>query len=283
MASPPHEFGRQSMVVLGKRHLDQADDACFGGAIEDARIYDQALSADQIAALKPEEPSDPKPWAWWTFDGKEPKDRAGRFAAARLVGGAKVEGGRLVLDGRTGALLAARRAEDFAAITGVEPSDIQAARRLREHLLADPHRPAYHFVIPEGYGMPFDPNGAIFWKGRYHLFYIFQDPRGHNWGHASSADLLHWRHHPTGLVSGMFSGNCFINKDGRPTMCYHQVGQGNHSWSVSPAPTLIEGEKTGRRSPSPCRPTSAPRCVGQDPSDHLTANATAGPSRHLNQ
>jgi beta-fructofuranosidase len=25
----------------------------------------------------------------------------------------------------------------------------------------------------------------------------------------------------------MFSGNCFINKDGRPTMCYHQVGQGN--------------------------------------------------------
>ncbi len=25
----------------------------------------------------------------------------------------------------------------------------------------------------------------------------------------------------------MFSGNCFVNKDGRPTMCYHQVGQGN--------------------------------------------------------
>lgn len=75
--------------------------------------------------------------------------------------------------------------------------------------------------------MPFDPNGAIFWKGRYHLFYIFQDHRGHNWGHVSSTDLFHWRHHPTGLVSGMFSGNCFLNKEGRPTMCYHQVGQGN--------------------------------------------------------
>ena len=75
--------------------------------------------------------------------------------------------------------------------------------------------------------MPFDPNGAIFWKGRYHLFYIFQDRRGHNWGHVSSTDLFHWRHHPTGLVAGMFSGNCFLNKDGRPTMCYHQVGQGN--------------------------------------------------------
>ncbi|MHB1307363.1 MAG: glycoside hydrolase family 32 protein [Limisphaerales bacterium] len=75
--------------------------------------------------------------------------------------------------------------------------------------------------------MPFDPNGAIFWKGRYHLFYIFQDERGHNWGHVSSTDLFHWRHHPTGLVSGMFSGNCFINREGRPTMCYHQVDQGN--------------------------------------------------------
>ena len=102
-----------------------------------------------------------------------------------------------------------------------------AARALRERLLADPHRPGYHFVIPEGTGMPFDPNGAIFWNGRYHLFYIFQDERGHNWGHVSSTDLCHWRHHPTKLVSGMFSGNCFVNKDGVPTMCYHQVGQGN--------------------------------------------------------
>ncbi len=102
-----------------------------------------------------------------------------------------------------------------------------AARALRERLLSDPHRPGYHFVIPEGTGMPFDPNGAIFWNGRYHMFYIFQDARGHNWGHVSSTDLCHWRHHPTKLVSGMFSGNCFVNKDGVPTMCYHQVGQGN--------------------------------------------------------
>lgn len=101
------------------------------------------------------------------------------------------------------------------------------AREVREKLLKDPHRPGYHFVIPEGTAMPFDPNGAIFWKGRYHLFYIFQDDRGHNWGHVSSTDLFHWRHHPTRLVTGMFSGNCFVNKEGVPTMCYHQVSQGN--------------------------------------------------------
>jgi len=231
MASPPQEFGPQSVIVMGKRHLDQNDRACFGGAIEDARIYDLALSAEQIAALKPCEPSDPKPWAWLTFGDKRPTDRTGRFAAVKLIGGAKVKDGKLLLDGRTGVMLAARNPKTLAKTVGVTPppsmSEIQATRWLRQHLLADPHRPQYHFVIPEGYGMPFDPNGAIFWKGRYHLFYIFQDRRGHNWGHVSSTDLLHWRHHPTGLVSGMFSGNAFINQDGRPTMCYHQVGQGN--------------------------------------------------------
>ena len=105
------------------------------------------------------------------------------------------------------------------------------ARELRERILSDPARPGYHFVMPEGVAMPFDPNGAIYWKGRYHLFYIFQDTRlgerSDHWGHMSSADLFHWRHHPTGLLDGMYSGNCFLNKEGVPTICYHQHGEGN--------------------------------------------------------
>ena len=104
-------------------------------------------------------------------------------------------------------------------------------RSHREQLLTDPWRPGYHFTVPEGVAIPFDPNGAIFWQGRYHLFYIFQDTRSgiksDHWGHVSSTDLFHWRHHPTGLLEGMYSGNCFLNKDGIPTMCYHQVDQGN--------------------------------------------------------
>ena len=106
-----------------------------------------------------------------------------------------------------------------------------AGREHREQLLRDRLRPGYHFVMPEGVAIPFDPNGAIYWKGRYHLFYIFQDKRSgqksDHWGHVSSTDLFHWRHHPTGLLDGMYSGNCFINEDGVPTMCYHQVDQGN--------------------------------------------------------
>ena len=105
------------------------------------------------------------------------------------------------------------------------------ARALRERILSDPARPGYHFANPEGVAMPFDPNGAIYWRGRYHLFYIYQDSRSgqraDHWGHVSSTDLFHWRHHPTGLLDGMYSGNCFINADGVPTVCYHQKGEGN--------------------------------------------------------
>ncbi len=121
------------------------------------------------------------------------------------------------------------------SVTAISLNDIiDAQRELREILLSDPHRPTYHFVAPEGSCMPFDPNGAIYWKGRYHLQYIYQDNRGHCFGHASSRDLLHWRWHPTGLYPGdsdvdrgMFSGNCFVNKNGEATMLYHGVSAGN--------------------------------------------------------
>ena len=128
----------------------------------------------------------------------------------------------------------------------------RSARSARERILADPARPGYHFVVPEGVAMPFDPNGAIYWKGRYHLFYIFQDTRSgkrsDHWGHVSSTDLFHWRHHPTGLLEGMYSGNCFINKDGVPTICYHQVGVGN-ALAVALDDDLNEWRKLGAITP----------------------------------
>jgi beta-fructofuranosidase len=227
MASSPQEFGPQSVVVIGRRHLDQGDDAHFVGAIDDARLYNVALTAEQIASLKPNEPSDPKPLAWWDFEDGRAVDRMNLFPASTLLGEVRIAGGRLHL-GPSGAYLLASKQTAESIQTALPAIDANSsARALREKLLSDPARPSYHFVTPEGNCMPFDPNGAIYWKGRYHLFYIFQDKRGHNWGHVSSTDLFHWRHHPTGLVSGMFSGNCFINKEGRPTMCYHQVGQGN--------------------------------------------------------
>lgn len=224
-AQGSERFSGDSVVLMGLRHVDaMPDNRFFTGSIEDARIYGSPLNAEQITALKPNQPSDPKPWAWWDFEAGSVADRMQAFPTSTLLGEARIAGGRLHLDA-SGAHLIASKA---APATGLDLTEVNnTVRALREKLLSDPYRPGYHFTVPEGRCMPFDPNGAIYWKGRYHLFYIFQDKRGHNWGHVSSTDLFHWRHHPTGLVSGMFSGNCFINKDGRPTMCYHQVGQGN--------------------------------------------------------
>lgn len=221
-ANAPQEFDARSVVVMGRRHLEQGDDAQFVGSIDDARIYDQALSGEAIQGLRPNESSTPAPVAWWDFENGRSVDRLGMFPAVSVVGDARIAGGRLHL-GKGANFLALRQAPEL----GGGGDDAAISRSVRERLLTDPYRPGYHLVTPEGQCMPFDPNGAIHWKGRYHLFYIFQDKRGHNWGHVSSTDLFRWRHHPTGLISGMFSGNCFLDKEGRPTMCYHQVGQGN--------------------------------------------------------
>lgn len=143
---------------------------------------------------------------------------------------------------------------------------IKNTRDLRARFLADPYRPFYHFIVPEGLAMPFDPNGCIYWKGKYHLCYIYQDPKyphgGHCWGHASSIDLVHWRHHTPALVPtsdspevGIFSGNCFINKNGEATMLYHGVNAGNciatssdnnlDVWKKLPANPIIPNPPAG--------------------------------------
>jgi beta-fructofuranosidase len=241
MASPPRAFGPESVVMMGRRHVDAGDNACFAGLIDDARIYNVAVDAKMIASLRPNRPSEPKAWAWWTFEDGLAADRMGRFTATSLIAGARVADGKLVLDGKGATMIASRGRQlvdwlrERSAGRGAAAGErIDVARQHRLRVLADRHRPAYHFVVLEGFCMPFDPNGAIFWNGRYHLFYIYQDRGRHYWGHASSRDLLHWRHHPPALFpapgdpdKGIFSGNCFVNKKGEATILYHGVGAGN--------------------------------------------------------
>lgn len=78
-------------------------------------------------------------------------------------------------------------------------------------------RPAYHIFSSHSIAWPLDPNGAIYWKGRYHLMWI-QSP-GQGWAHASSADLIQWTMHPK-VELFHFSGNAFFNKEGRATMVF---------------------------------------------------------------
>jgi len=113
----PLAFGVSGVVVMG-RHTADPRSKYFAGEIDDSRIYDVALSVAQIAALKPNKPSDPKPWAWWTFDNAAPKDRMGQFET-KLTGAARVAGGKLLLDGKDSSLIAARVG---TAITPLKPA-----------------------------------------------------------------------------------------------------------------------------------------------------------------
>ena len=115
----------------------------------------------------------------------------------------------------------------------MEDQLIRNARSLREKYQADPHRPAFHFVPPEGVCHPADPQACLFWKERYHFFYGCQINGVGVWGHASSTDLLHWRHHPVPLriesgdpESQVYAGGSFVNKEGIPTIIYHGVNAG---------------------------------------------------------
>ena len=97
---------------------------------------------------------------------------------------------------------------------------IISTREYREKLLTDSYRPTYHFAIPDDNGHPGDPNGVFFVDGLYHVMYLYKNSKtnGFHWGHISSVDLLHWRHHPDALEvldedGGCYSGGVFIDDD----------------------------------------------------------------------
>ncbi|MHC4564866.1 MAG: LamG-like jellyroll fold domain-containing protein, partial [Planctomycetota bacterium] len=225
-----------NIAVFGLRHVG-AGGGKISGAIEDARIYAKALALDEIKSLRPNKKSTIKPYAWWDFEGDEVKDRAGRFAHSRMKSGAKLADGKLVLD------------EDSLLIAAVTKDDVKTATRASgPRAPAPPYVPetpampknvpanwlTYHLAHPgPGVGMPGDPNPAFFYKGRYHLHYIYKNNHGFAFAHVSSKDMVRWKWHPTVLVGpntghGMFSGTGFFTKEGQPAMIYHGQGSGNN-------------------------------------------------------
>lgn len=117
------------------------------------------------------------------------------------------------------------------------------------------HRPCYHF-LPLANWMN-DPNGLIQWKGVYHLFYQHNphaaDWGSMHWGHATSLDLVHWRHQPIALAptpggpdkDGVWSG-CTIDADGVPTLVYTGVHPQVQCLATSDGEDLITWRKDPR-------------------------------------
>lgn len=90
----------------------------------------------------------------------------------------------------------------------------------------------YHFHNRKGWMN--DPNGLIFYKGKYHAFfqhYPYAPRWGQmHWGHAISDDLIHWEELDIALFPDMpyeNDGGCFsgsaIEKDGRLYLFYTSV------------------------------------------------------------
>ncbi|MGC2194669.1 MAG: glycoside hydrolase family 32 protein [Terriglobales bacterium] len=138
-----------------------------------------------------------------------------------------------------------------AAATFIFRSPLFVAREnLPARLASDRTRPQYH-LLPAANWMN-DPNGPIYYKGRYHMFFQY-NPNGAfwgsmHWGHATSPDMIHWQHEPIALAptpggydrDGVFSGSAILNGD-TPTLIYTGVlppasaseitlNDGQHKW-----------------------------------------------------
>ena len=95
----PLTFPSGSSLLIGLRHTHAArQTGFFRGRVLDARVYDDALTAQQLAALKPDVEGGPRPLAWYDFADGKTGDRAGNFPKGMLFGNARVENGELVLD-----------------------------------------------------------------------------------------------------------------------------------------------------------------------------------------
>ncbi|XP_078448103.1 beta-fructofuranosidase 1-like [Wolffia australiana] len=100
-------------------------------------------------------------------------------------------------------------------------------------------RTAFHFQ-PEKNWMN-DPDGPLFYKGWYHLFYQYNPSSAVwgniSWGHAVSRDLVQWLHLPLAMVpdrwydaNGVWTGSATLLPDGRVAMLY--TGSTNASVQV---------------------------------------------------
>lgn len=107
-------------------------------------------------------------------------------------------------------------------LTGIMFSQTLYAQKASTHAQEkynELYRPQYHFTPAKNWNN--DPNGLVYYKGEYHLFYQYYPKAMEwgpmHWGHAVSTDLFHWKNLPIALypdsIGYIFSGSAVVDKN----------------------------------------------------------------------
>jgi fructan beta-fructosidase len=124
------------------------------------------------------------------------------------------------------------------------------------------YRPQVHFT-PEEHWIN-DPNGMVFYKGTYHLFFQYHPYSSvwgpMHWGHTTSTDMIHWKRQPIAIypdsLGTIFSGSAVVDKNNTTgfgkkarlstNIKNKKVGQGQVPLVAMFTQHNMDGEKAGR-------------------------------------
>jgi fructan beta-fructosidase len=110
------------------------------------------------------------------------------------------------------------------------------------------YRPQIHFS-PKAHWIN-DPNGMVYHKGVYHLFYQHHPYSSvwgpMHWGHATSSNMINWKHEPIAIypdsIGTIFSGSAVFDKNNTSGFGKN----GNAPLVAIFTQHKVEGEKAGR-------------------------------------
>ncbi|UFH53742.1 glycoside hydrolase family 32 protein [Spirosoma sp. KNUC1025] len=104
-----------------------------------------------------------------------------------------------------------------------------AGQSTQADMKSEQYRPQFHFS-PKAHWIN-DPNGMVYYKGTYHLFYQYYPEASvwgpMHWGHTTSKDMVHWQEQPIALypdsLGYIFSGSAVV--DANNTSGFGKNGQ----------------------------------------------------------